>query len=596
MRNKIVLFRERKHVMKQHINRIFALCLALLLCVGLFVQPASAAETSGSCGDNLTWSFADGRLTITGSGEMTDYNQVDLPPWYEFRDQIYYLSLPEGLTTVGDMAFFDCINLTAATMPSTVTEIGWLAFCQCRSMTILVLNQGLQKIDRSAFEQCEKLQDLRLPDTLTTLGYHAFYACNALRYVQIPASVTKMDQGVFAYCKSLISAEIAAPLDVVPSWTFYGCESLTSIALHQQITGCEQNAFAGCVNLTTVYYAGTEENAQQLKEQISADEEKFSQSGTVTNDPPENGGISGDIEVDEEGNLTSATSTTVTQTENSTISSSSTTESDGDTEVVIDATIVTEEGWQELLGAIDQKQQDDVPVDVNVYVSDQIGVPSDVMNQLVGTNVDMTVQSSDGSQFAVSGSVLEAPKEETPVFFSYNIIRMETPDFDQLDGAAAYTLKFSHSSALRVEVMIRVPTDYARSTATLYQVDGKNLVNLQSVLVDSAGYAHFYLASVDADQSYRIGIGVKNVDRDSVIVPEEFYNEYGITANYPDFSQYVLTGHTSSWGLSIMQVTLILMAVMVVCAVGIGVFMYLRNKRKLKNGYIPDVSEEDWES
>lgn len=582
--------------MKQHINRIIVLCMALLLCVGLFAQPASAAETSGNCGDNLTWSFADGRLTITGSGEMADYNQIDLPPWYEFRDQIYYLSLPEGLTTVGDMAFYDCVNLTAATMPSTVTEIGWLSFCQCRSMTILVLNQGLQKIGRSAFEQCDQLQDLRLPDTLTTLGYHAFYACNALRYVKIPASVTKMDQGAFAYCKALISAEIAAPLEVVPSWTFYGCESLTSIALHQQITGCEQNAFAGCVNLTTVYYAGPEENAEQLKEQISADEETFFESGTVTAEPPENGGISGSVEVDEEGNLTSATTTTVTQTENSTISSSSTTEPDGNTEVVIDATVVTEEGWQELLDVIEQKQEDDVAVDVNVYVSGEIGVPTEVLNQLVDSKVDMTVQSSDGSQFSVSGSVLESTKENQPVFFSYNIMRMENPDFSQLDGIAAYSLKFSHSSALRVEVMIRVPAEYARNTATLYQVDGKELVTLQSVLVDTSGYAHFYLASVDAEQSYRIGIGVKNVDKESVIVPEEFYNEYGITANYPDFSQYVITGHTSSWGMSVGQVTWILLGVMVGCVAIVGVAMYVYNKRKLKKGYVPDISEEDWEA
>ena len=581
--------------MKQQLNRIFSALLVLVLCVGLFAAvPASAAET-GSCGEGLTWSFTDGRLTITGSGKMTDYNQVDLPPWYEYRDQIYYLSLPEGLTNIGDMAFFDCVNLTAVTLPSTVTEIGWLAFCQCRSMTILSLNDGLLEIGRSAFEQCEKLQDLRLPETLTTLGYHAFYACNALRYVKIPASVKQMGQGVFAYCQSLISAEIAAPLEVVPSWTFYGCESLTSIALHQQITGCEQNAFAGCVNLITVYYAGPEENAEQLKEQISADEERFSQSGTVTDEPPENGGISGDIEIDEEGNFTSATTTTVTQTENSTIASSSTTESDGDTETVIEATILGEAGWQELLDAIIKAQGSIETVEVNVYISGNIGLPSEVIDQIVGSNVDMTVQSSDGSQFAVSGSVLESPQEPGPVFFAYNISRMETPDFENLNGKAAYTLTFSHSSVLRVEVMIRVPTEYARSTATLYQVDGRELVVLQSVLVDSAGFAHFYLASVDAKQAYRIGIDVPDIEPGSIIVPEEYYGEYGITANYPDFSQYVITGGQSSWGLSMGQVTWILLGVMVGCVVIVGAVMYIYNRRKLKKGYVPDISEEDWE-
>lgn len=585
--------------MKRIYKRIHAILLVLMLCVAQFAMvtgPAYAAETSGSCGNDLSWSFADGRLTITGSGAMTDYNQLDLPPWYEFREQIYYLSLPEGLTTIGDMAFFDCVNLTAVTIPSTVTEIGRLAFCQCRSMTILNLNQGLLRIDRSAFEQCESLQDLRLPDTLTTLGYHAFYACNGLRYVKIPASVTEMDQGVFAYCEELISAEIAAPLNVVPSWTFYGCSNLTSIALHQQISGSEQNAFSGCTNLTTVYYAGPAENAEQLKEQISADEESFSNAGTITDETPENGGSSGDIVMDEDGNVTAST-TTVTQTDNATVSTSTTTELNGDTEVVIDATIVQEEGWEELMEIIDQNQQgSDSTVDVNVYISGDMGVPPEVMNEIAGSNVDMTVQSSDGSQFAVSGSVLQSTQQSEYVFFSYNILRMEAPDFEQLNGPATYTLTFSHSSALRVEVMIRVPVDFARSTATLYQVDGKKLVELQSVLIDSAGYAHFYLASVDAKQSYRIGIGVTGLDPETVIVPEEYHNEYGITANYPDFSQYVLTGNQSSWGLSMGQVTWIMLGVMGACIIVVGVFMYMYNKKKLKKGYVPDISEEDLEA
>lgn len=583
--------------MKQHFNRIFALCLALLLCVGLLPQAASAVEYSGSCGGNLTWSFADGRLTITGSGDMTDYNQVELPPWYEYRDQIYYLSLPEGLTSIGNMAFYDCVNLTAVTLPSTVTEVGRLAFCQCSSLAILNLNSGLQSIGRSAFELCGALQDLRLPGTLTTLGYHAFYNCAGLRYVKIPASVTEMDTGVFAYCENLISAEIAAPLDVVPSWTFYGCGNLTSIALHQQITGSELNAFAGCEKLTTVYYAGTEENAQQLREQIGADEEGFYHFGTITDETPENGGSSSDFEVDEDGNIT-VSDTTVTQTEGATVSTSTSTEAGETTQVEIDATIVTEDGWQELLDAIASGQSqasDGTTVDVNVYVPGDTGVPSEVINAVTGSNTKLNVQSGDGSQFVVNGTTLENIQQEGVIHFSYSAARMENPDFSQLSGTAAYTLTFSHSSSVRVEVLIRVPTEYARNTATLYQVDGENLVTLQSVLVDTQGYAHFYLANVDATQSYRIGINVPDIDQNSVIVPEEFYKEYGITANYPDFSQYVITGQTSSWGVSMQQVTWILVGVMLACAACVGVFMYIYNKRKLKKGYVPDISQEDLE-
>ena len=57
----------------------------------------------------------------------------------------------------------------------------------------------------------------------------------------------------------------------------------------------------------------------------------------------------------------------------------------------------------------------------------------------------------------------------------------------------------------------------------------------------------------------------------------------------------MITGRQSSWGVNMTQVTIILMAVMVVSAVAVGVFMYIRNKKKLAAGYVPDISEEDLE-
>jgi len=589
--------------MKQRFNRIFSALLATVLCVGLLsVVPmrVSAAEKSGVCGENLTWSFSDGRLTITGSGNMTNYNQVDMPPWYSFRENIYYLSLPEGLTAIGDMAFYDCYNLTAVTIPSTVKQIGKLAFCQCRNISILNLNTGLVSIGRSAFEQCWGLRDLRIPDTVTTIGYHAFYDCEQLRYLTIPASVTEMDAGVFAYCKNLVHADVAATLDTVPTWTFYGCENLTSVVLQQNITDAQDNAFAGCEKLKTVYYAGSEADAEQLREQIAEDEAAFDKSGEISSDVPETSVTTGSVVVDESGQIT-ASSTTVSQTQDSTVSTTVTTtvtDTEGklETTVEIGATIVTENGWGELIDVIEtnQDQKKENPIDVNVYVPDSSGVPKEVINTAVNnSNVSITVHTGEGSQFAVSGEVLESVPEVEQVYFSYSATRLITPDYEELNGKAAYGLTFSHSSDVRMEILIRLPTEYAKNVASLYQLNGKKLMLLQNVIVDSSGYAHFYLANIDKEQVYRIGIDIPNVAPETVIVPEEYYSEYGITANYPDFTQYAITGPKSSWGLSMKQVTMIMMVVMVGCAVCIGVFMYLRNMYKLKKGYIPDIGDDD---
>lgn len=594
--------------MKQHLNRIFSFLLALVLCVGLFaVVPASAAGYSGSCGQNLSWAFANGRLTITGSGDMTDFNQVDMPPWHEFRQEILYLTLPEGLTSVGNMAFYDCVNLTAVTIPSTVRDIGKLAFCQCRNISILKLNSGLVSIGRSAFEQCEKLQDLRLPDTLTTLGYHAFYDCEQLRYLTIPASVTTMDSGVFAYCENLVRVEIKAPLSVVPSWSFYGCTNLTSIVLHENTTGTEANAFAGCDNLNVVYYSGSEENAQQIRDQIANDSEEFDYFGTVADAEPD---VSASCEtvIEGEDGKTVSTNTNVSQNEDATINTTGSTTTTVDNEqtakVEVSATLFTEEGWALLWKAIEEAQRElqsqsnegaeNGGVDVDVYLPDNSAMPSDILNNVAGSNVDMTVQHEDGTKYNVSGSTLERTEEQGSVHFSYSAQRMQEPDFSQLSDAVAYTLQFNKSSTVRVEVMIRLPAEFARSTASLYQVNDKNLTLLQNVIIDSMGYAHFYLANIDAEQDYRIGIDVPDIDRETVIVPKELHDEYGVTDTFVDITQqYVFTGRKSSWGMSVNQVTWILLAVMGTCIVAVGVVMYIFNRRKLKKGYIPDISEED---
>lgn len=592
--------------MKQKFNRIFSALLVLVLCAGLLsVVPmrVSAAEKSGTCGENLAWSFSDGRLTITGSGNMTNYNQVNMPPWYSFREKIYYLSLPEGLTAVGDMAFYDCYNLTAVTIPSTVKQIGKLAFCQCRNISILNLNTGLVSIGRSAFEQCWGLRDLRIPNTVTTIGYHAFYDCEQLRYLTIPASVTEMDAGVFAYCKNLVYADVAATLDTVPTWTFYGCENLTSVVLQQNITDAEDNAFTGCESLKTVYYAGSETDAEQLREQITEDEATFDRIGEISGDVPETSVTVGNFHVNESGQIT-ASSTTVSQTQNSTVSTTVTTtvtDTEGKTEtnVEIGATIVTENGWGELIDAIEtnQDKKKENPIDVNVYVPDSSGVPKEVINTAANnSNVEITVHTGEGSQFAINGEVVDAAPEMEKVYFSYSATRLAAPDYEELKGTAAYSLKFSHSSNVKMEILIRLPAEYAKDVASLYQLNGSKLQLLQSVIVDSLGYAHFYLANIDSAEIYRIGINIPNIAQETVIVPEEYYSEYGITANYPDFTQYAITGPKSSWGLSMKQVTMIMFLVMFGCAVCVGVVMYLRNVSKLKKGYVPDISEEDYDA
>ena len=157
-------------------NRILPKVMAVLLVLMLLmpmVSAASAAGQSGSCGEDLKWTFAEGTLTITGKGSMTDYTDSEPAPWYGFRDQILKLVLPEGLTTIGRMAFYKCSALKAVDIPGKVKEIGAMAFAQCKALVIVRMNDSLTNIGRSAFESCKNRR--------TALLQKGFFSCDKIR-------------------------------------------------------------------------------------------------------------------------------------------------------------------------------------------------------------------------------------------------------------------------------------------------------------------------------------------------------------------------------------------------------------------------------
>ena len=102
-----------------------------------------ASVLTGSCGENLTWSYdTDTKaLTIEGSEAMTDYEYDNLP-WAQVSSDILSVSLPDGLTSIGSSAFENCSALTSITIPNSVTSIGDDAFYNCSSLTSIVVESG----------------------------------------------------------------------------------------------------------------------------------------------------------------------------------------------------------------------------------------------------------------------------------------------------------------------------------------------------------------------------------------------------------------------------------------------------------------------
>lgn len=581
----------RRNETQLNMGRILALVLALVLVLG--AMPAALAAESGNCGDGLSWELVDDTLTITGSGDMQDFPENTMAPWYPCRERIARVILPDGLTRIGDLAFYDCSALVSVRLPDSVTKIGRYAFAGCESMTMLDLGDGLEEIGEAAFRECLSLSAVRLPESLKRMDFQAFYRCESLTAVTVPESVTEMGMTTFGYCYNLVRAEILADIDVLPDWTFYGCQRLTDVSLPGSLTGANEYAFYDCVNLMSIHYEGSDENLEQIRADIDRD---LAQSNNSTVSSAANPGSSSATIFEEEGENVKSQTTTATQTGNAALGSNVTvvypngSTEDSSSSADVDITLENPGGWSEIVEELTDIADGADQTHVDVYLKDGSTLPEGALNDLAEKNVTVTVNTSTGSSWQVDCSQMVVGEIPGTVDLSYERNPATQTQTDKLGGAAGYQISFNNSAEINAEVMVKLPTEHAMQTAYLYQMNGGEPERLQAVVVDGQGYAHFYLGSVDSGTEYLVGVNVPGEDPGDAIVPKNLHEQFDITDTLAP-TDYVITGRTSTWNMDIGQVTLILVAVLVACVVVIGLTLYLLNKRKLKKGYVVDLDD-----
>ena len=167
---------------------------------------ASAEETgagteSGSLTwteDNLIWTLsADGTtMTISGTGAMKNYD-TDYSPATQKKDNVEKVVIQEGVTSIGNYAFYNCSNLVSIEIPDSVTSIGKYAFYNCNGLTDITIPDSVTSIGNSAFRRCTSLTNITIPKSVTSIGDNAFDSCTSLTSITIPKSVTSIGSNVF---------------------------------------------------------------------------------------------------------------------------------------------------------------------------------------------------------------------------------------------------------------------------------------------------------------------------------------------------------------------------------------------------------------
>ena len=251
-----------------------------------------------------------GEYAFFGCSSLTRVDITDIDAWYRIQfgssdsnplhyaknlylngDLVTELTIPDGVTSIGDRTFYGCTSLTSITIPDSVTSIGYNAFYGCgiddvyitdpsawckirfgndyanpvcygdrlhilddngNEVTNVILDDSVTVIPNYAFAYCSNLTSITIPDSVTSIGDSAFLFCTSLTSVTIPDSVTSIGNSAFSDCDSLTSITIPDSVTSIGNSAFRSCSNLTSITIGDSVTSIGDSAFDNCRNLASI--------------------------------------------------------------------------------------------------------------------------------------------------------------------------------------------------------------------------------------------------------------------------------------------------------------------------------------------------------
>lgn len=141
------------------------------------VTSATQTDTTLEGLENITWTFEDGVLTLSGEGPIPDIpvGIAIYVPWHEYSDEATSVVIEEGITGIGSAAFQFFSKVVNVTLPDGVEYIGRRAFEGCSKLESINLPEGIVSIGETAFGYCVALESVHLPSTIEEIDSYAFY-------------------------------------------------------------------------------------------------------------------------------------------------------------------------------------------------------------------------------------------------------------------------------------------------------------------------------------------------------------------------------------------------------------------------------------
>ena len=185
-------------------------------------------------------------------------------------ESLINVELSDSVTTIGRMAFNDCTALTSIEIPDSVTRIDYGAFCGCDSLMSVIIGNGVSNIEDDVFSWCDALTNIKVSENNANYCDVDGVLFNKdktiiIRYPEakggssytIPDSVARIANGAFKASHLLTNIVIPNSAMEIEGTAFYKCESLTSVEIPSSVTYIHGDAFGECDSLTIYGKSGS---------------------------------------------------------------------------------------------------------------------------------------------------------------------------------------------------------------------------------------------------------------------------------------------------------------------------------------------------
>jgi len=234
-----------------------SLFLSVMILISAFTFSVSA-DGSGVCGQDASWVLdSEGMLTISGKGNMTDWQTDTDVPWHLQREDIINVKVEDGILSIGNNAFNGCKNLMNINLPDGITSIGEDAFKNCSDLFVISIPDSVKVIETRAFFGCLTLTKIDFGHGVESIKDLAFDECASLESISLPASLKSIGDHAFRNCNSLSYACFEEGLTSIGAYAFYELKNLERAVLPKSLSSVGEYAFDSCPMLVICGYSDT---------------------------------------------------------------------------------------------------------------------------------------------------------------------------------------------------------------------------------------------------------------------------------------------------------------------------------------------------